>query len=300
MRILITGASGQLGTELNRCLKSMRSEIGALDPIYKSALVDLPSSTDLDLKNASSIDNWMQKHEYDLIINAAAYTNVDGCETHEADALKINALGPYALARHAALQKAKMVHVSTDYVFRGDTPLARHEDDPVCPVSAYGRSKYAGEVLLTDACHDLFIVRTAWLYGYHGKNFVKTMLRLAKANGKISVVADQVGNPTSANDLAHMILELAKTEAFGIYHCTGSGSCSWYDFACAAVDLAGINCQKEPISTAEYQKRFPQSADRPAFSALSNDKIATLLGHGMRNWKDALTMYIQNLPELGN
>lgn len=300
MKILITGANGQLGSELKRCLESMKAETGTIDERYRDALIDLPSHEQLDLSSEQSIAQWMSNHKYDLIINAAAYTNVDGCETHEAQALKVNALGPAVLARFANTQNAKMVHVSTDYVFRGNEAKPRTENDAICPVSAYGRSKYCGEVLVSNECHKTFIVRTAWVYGYKGKNFVKTMLRLAKNNGKISVVDDQCGNPTSANDLAYQILALALTEDYGIYHCTGSGVCSWYEFACAAVDLAHINCTKEPISTTEYKKRFPQSADRPAFSALCNDKLEQIVKHKMRPWQDALAVYIKNLPALGN
>ena len=166
------------------------------------------------------------------------------------------------------------------------------------PISAYGRTKWAGEVLVRSSCSRAFIVRTAWLYGYVGKNFVKTMMRLAREAGKISVVADQYGNPTSANDLAYEILKIAATEEYGTYHATNKGTCSWFDFACAIVDGVGISCEKESLTSAEYKQRFPQSADRPAFSSLENKHLANTVGDEMRPWQDALADYLKNLPEL--
>jgi dTDP-4-dehydrorhamnose reductase len=153
-------------------------------------------------------------------------------------------------------------------------------------------------VLVRAACSRAFIVRTAWLYGYVGKNFVKTMLRLARQNGRISVVADQFGNPTSANDLAYEILEIARGEHYGTYHCTNEGVASWYEFACAAVDAAGIACEKEPLTSAEYKRRFPLSADRPKYSALENRHLAETVGNRMRPWREALATYMDNLTRL--
>ena len=316
MKILITGGSGQVGTELQRILKTMHSEIGALPDVFNNAQIDAPSSDVLNLEDPGSIDSWMMTHDdYDLIINSAAVTNVDGCEKDEATALHVNALAVERFAQYAKKQNCKLVHISTDYVFPGNVNKLLTEDDKVCPVSAYGRSKLAGEILAENACDKLFIVRTAWVYGYKGKNFVKTMLRLAKQNGRISVVCDQYGCPTSANDLADRILRLSLTDAYGVYHCTGQNKLSsqddggdshdgmiqssWYDFACAAVDGMGIECEKEPITTSEYQRRFPLSADRPAYSSLSNDKLNKLLESSMRVWQDALKMYLERLPSLG-
>ena len=145
-----------------------------------------------------------------------------------------------------------------------------------------------------------FIVRTAWLYGYIGKNFVKTMLRLARENGKISVVNDQMGNPTSANDLAYEILKIATTDDYGTYHCTNNGTCSWFDFASAIVDAAGIDCEKEGLSSAEYKERFPLSADRPAYSSLENAHLAATVGDEMRPWQEALATYMDRFEELAD
>ena len=296
MRILVTGARGQLGNELRRILESGKAEIGEISKVYRDADVDYIDSDILDISDSVAVHQWFDTHEpYDLTINCAAVTNVDGCEGNESLAYHVNASGAESLAREVERTGGKFVHVSTDYVFPGTEATPRTEEDPVCPISAYGRSKWAGEILVRAACKKSFIVRTAWLYGYVGKNFVKTMLRLANQNGKISVVADQMGNPTSANDLAYEILALAQTENYGTYHCTNEGTCSWFDFACAAVDLAGVFCEKEPISSEEYKRRFPKSADRPRYSSLENRHLAQTIGNEMRPWKEALTTYIHNL-----
>lgn len=301
MRLLITGSHGQLGNELRRCLETMTAEIGPLPEMYRDAQVDYVDYDVLDIADAAAVGTWFVEHgPYDVVVNCAAITNVDGCEANEQGAYRVNALGAESMAREAEACGAKIVHVSTDYVFPGTDPAPRCESDEVGPISAYGRTKLAGEQLVQAACDRAFVVRTAWLYGYIGKNFVKTMLRLAREHGKISVVADQVGNPTSANDLAYEILKLAATEEYGIYHCTNNGTCSWFDFASAAVDAAGIPCEKEPLTSAEYKERFPQSADRPAYSSLDNAHLRETIGDEMRPWQDALATYMSNLSELGN
>lgn len=193
----------------------------------------------LDITDEAAVQAFVANAQPDVIINCAAMTNVDGCEANEAVAYKVNATGPANLAAAAQKCGAKIVQVSTDYVFAGDAFEDRIESDATSPESAYGRTKLAGEQLVADACAQHFIVRTAWLYGYVGNNFVKTMLRLARENGAIKVVYDQYGNPTSANDLAYEILKIAVTDNYGIYHCTNKGTCSWCDFACAIVDGAG-------------------------------------------------------------
>ncbi len=301
MRVLVTGARGQLGNELRRCLESGRSEIGPVPACYAGADVDYVDYGELDISDAAAVDAWFaERGPYDLVVNCAAITNVDGCESDEEGAYRVNATGAENMARAAAACGGKVVHVSTDYVFPGTDPEPRHEDDPVGPISAYGRTKLAGEKLVMAACPRSFVVRTAWLYGYVGKNFVKTMLRLAREHGRISVVADQLGNPTSANDLAHEILAIAATEDYGIYHCTNDGTCSWFDFASAAVDLAGVPCEKEPLTSAEYKERFPNSADRPAYSSLDNAHLRATVGDDMRPWREALATYMDNLEELGD
>ena len=299
MKILITGANGQLGTELQRVLRDMRAEIGPLPVDYRDAEVVALGSGELDITDENAVASELAKG-YDIVINAAAYTNVDGCESNTEDADAVNHLGPAHLARACEEHGAKLVQVSTVYVFPGNEEGERVETDPVGPISAYGRTKLAGEEVVKELCSHYFIVRTAWLYGYKGKNSAKTMIRLASKFGKISVVADQFGNPTNANDLAYEILKLALTQEYGVYHCTNNGTCSWFDFACAVVDLAGIPCEKEPLTSAEYKQRFPQSADRPHFSSLKNAHLETTIGDEMRPWEEAVKTYMEKLPELGN
>ena len=299
MKILITGANGQLGTELQHVLRDMRAEIGPLPVDYRDAEVVALGSGELDITDENAVASELAKG-YDIVINAAAYTNVDGCESNTEDADAVNHLGPAHLARACEEHGAKLVQVSTDYVFPGNEEGERVETDPVGPISAYGRTKLAGEEVVKELCSHYFIVRTAWLYGCKGKNFAKTMIRLASKFGKISVVADQFGNPTNANDLAYEILKLALTQEYGVYHCTNNGTCSWFDFACAVVDLAGIPCEKEPLTSAEYKQRFPQSADRPHFSSLKNAHLETTIGDEMRPWEEAVKTYMEKLPELGN
>ena len=301
MKLLITGSRGQLGNELRRCLDTMLSEIGPIPEVFRGASVDYVDYDALDIADVGAVDAWFAQHgPYDVVVNCAAITNVDGCEDDEEGAYRVNALGAENMARAADACGGKIVHVSTDYVFPGTDPEPRRESDEVGPISAYGRTKLAGEKLVLAACPRSFVVRTAWLYGYVGRNFVKTMLRLARENGKVAVVADQLGNPTSANDLAYEILKLAATDEYGVYHCTNEGTCSWFDFAKAAVELAGIPCEFEPLTSAEYKRRFPASAARPAYSSLDNARLRATVGDEMRPWREALATYISKLPELGD
>ena len=301
MRILITGSRGQLGNELRRLITTGQAEAGAVPAAYAGASVDYIDIDDLDISRWEAVDAWFGAHgPYDLAINCAAMTNVDGCETNWQGAFAANALGPMNLARACAAQGARLVHVSTDYVFPGTDPEPRVEADVPAPISAYGRTKLAGEGLALANNPRTFVVRTAWLYGYVGKNFAKTMMRLARERGAISVVGDQMGNPTSANDLAYEILAIGATDNYGVYHCTNNGTCSWFDFASAVVDAAGIPCEKESLTSAEYKERFPQSADRPAYSSLDNKHLRDTIGDEMRPWREALATYMANLPELGD
>lgn len=299
LRLLICGAAGQLGRELRRLLTEGASEIGPIPARYAGASVTYADVADLDITDGEATGAFMaQQGPFDVVINCAAFTNVDGCEASEDAAYAVNATGAQNLACACAACGATLVHVSTDYVFSGTEAGERTEADEPAPLSAYGRTKLAGERLALAANPRTHVVRTAWLYGYAGKNFVKTMLRLARANAKISVVADQLGNPTSANDLAHELLRIALTEDFGVWHCTGEGTCSWFDFACAIVDAAGVPCEREPLTSAEYKRRFPKSADRPAFSSLANTRLAATIGNEMRPWQDALASYFAHADQM--
>lgn len=296
MNILITGGNGQLGSELKSCLTSMSAEIGKIPEVFSGAYLDYVDSETLDITNKKAVREWFSEHvNYDAVINCAAMTNVDGCETQEAAAYHVNAAGPENLAEEVNLTGGKFLHVSTDYVFSGTEAAPRVETDKVCPVSAYGRSKLAGELLVKNACPKNFIVRTSWLYGYNGKNFVKTMLNLGKNKDEISVVDDQLGNPTNANDLAYEILKIILTENYGTYHCTGEGICSWYEFASAIMKNANLNCRVKPISSEEYAKLYPNSARRPAYSALENRHLADSIGNEMRQWEEALKCYLSRI-----
>lgn len=298
MRILITGSKGQLGNELKRLLETGKAEIGPVPSEYNEANVDYVDYDALDITDAAAVESWMSEHAYDLVINCAAMTNVDGCEAAEGAAFKVNAQGPENLARECEKQDAKFVQVSTDYVFPGTDTTPRTEQDPTGPVSAYGRSKLAGELAVRKACRKYFIVRTAWLYGYVGKNFVKTMLNLGKTKDEISVVNDQLGNPTSANDLAYEILKIALTDNYGVYHCTNEGTCSWADFSKAIMESAGLSCKVNRCTSKEYKEMNPASANRPAYSSLENVHLKTTIGNEMRDWQNALKTYLKNLPEL--
>lgn len=259
---------------------------------------DIPRRWQLDIADGANICEWFRiQPAYDLIVNVAAETRVDFCENNELYSFNVNALGLKYIPRGLGDNKGVLVHISSDYVFPGTDPTPRKETDPVCPINAYGRTKWAGEVFVRALCPKHFIVRTAWLYGLHGKNFVKMILKKARETGRISVVADQYGSPTFANDLAEALLQLAQTNQYGTYHCTNAGVCSWFELASAAVNIAGIPCEKEAITTEEYRRRFPQSARRPMYSALDNTKIAGVLGKPLRPWQEALEEFIDVLQK---
>lgn len=278
MRTLVTGACGQLG-------RALKAELG----VDGADWIDVP---DVDISCAEAVDAWFATHgPYDVVFNCAAFTNVDGCETDFATAFAVNALGPMNLARACAACGATLVHVSTDYVFSGLEPGERSETDVPAPISAYGRSKLAGEGLAMAANPRTHVVRTAWLYG-EGKNFVRTMLALAERFDTITVVDDQWGNPTSATDLARELLRIAPTETYGVWHCTNEGTCSWADLAQATFELSDITCEVKRCTSAEWKAAHPQSADRPAYSSLRNAKLEATIGNHMRPWREALAEYL--------
>lgn len=288
MKILITGASGQLGTEIQRQLKNGGSALGPVPDRLKNATVISTDVNELDITDRDATIAFVRRHQPDTIISCAAFTNVDGCETNPEAAFKVNAIGASNLAQAAERINARLIHVSTDYVFRGEGNKPLDESEGVDPKSVYGKTKALGEEYVKNFCHRYFIVRTAWLYGYAGKNFVKTIVNAGKKFGKLEVVSDQLGNPTNAEDLAHHILQLAVSHDYGVYHCTGEGVCSWYEFASEIIRLSGVDATVAPCTSAEYSAKHPAAADRPAWSALENRMLACTVGNHMRDWKVAL------------
>ena len=294
MKILITGNKGQLGTELTENITSGISEIGSFPSVYiDSEIVGVDIDT-LDIADVTAVMSFSKEHKktpFDLVINCAAMTNVDACETDFEAAMKGNAIGARNMAMLADAHSAKMVHVSTDYVFSGKSDKPYTEWDLPAPATAYGASKLLGEQYVCETCKKSFIVRTAWLYGKCGNNFVKTILGLAKDRNEISVVFDQIGNPTNASDLAYHILLLAATENYGLVHCTGNGICSWFEFAEEIIRLSGLKCKVNAVTTSE----FPRPAPRPPYSAMDHIALRCTVGDMMRPWQEALASYIKSV-----
>lgn len=271
-RYLITGASGMLGRDLQSALAGR--EVTAL------------SRADLDVTDLSAVTHAVAGH--DAIINAAAYTKVDDAETNEDDAYAVNAVGARNLALAASAHSAKLVQVSTDYVFNGNATEPYREDTARDPISAYGRTKAAGEeFVLAENPAGGYIVRTAWLYGEHGPNFAKTMLRLAASHDTVSVVNDQLGQPTWTADLARQIVALLDADApAGIYHGTNSGQASWFDFARAVFAAAGLDPERvTPTDSASFVRPAP----RPSYSVLAHDGWRAAGIQPMRRWEEALS-----------
>lgn len=281
MKILVTGCRGQLGQELYRQIEARKQ---AREEFHLLA-TDVDT---LDITDAIQVENMVKREKPDVIINTAAYTKVDACETDEQTAFRVNALGARNLAVAAYNIGAKILQVSTDYVFdgTGNTPL--REYDPVNPQSVYGKSKALGERLVMTTNPRYFILRTAWLYG-EGSNFVRTILKLATERDELKVVNDQVGTPTSTVDLARCILDLIQTEHYGIYHGTCQGECTWYQFARMILALKGIKIIVKPVSTEELN--LP--AKRPAYSVLENFMLDMVGLDRFRRWEEALAEYLR-------
>ncbi len=290
MKILLVGAKGQLGQEIMECFERGYTELGVPEILKKSNTVRPIDIDELDISDLAAVRSVVRDGGYGAVINCAAYTNVNKCETEKELAFLANAIGPRNLAIVCSECGAKLLHVSTDYVFAGDGGVPYTEWDIPSPRSVYGSTKYLGEEYIKQFLDKYFIVRTAWLYGYRGNNFVKTMLKINRENGKSRVVSDQRGNPTNAADLAHHILKLITTEEYGIYHGTGKGECSWYDFTKKIVELAGISAEVMPCTTDEY----PTPAKRPAYSSLDNMMFRATVGDEFRPWETALECFMNN------
>ncbi|MBU3184245.1 dTDP-4-dehydrorhamnose reductase [Clostridium estertheticum] len=277
MKILITGANGQLGRELANQYKEKKT----IDLI-------LTGRSDLDISNINEVYSFVNENKPDVIINCAALTAVDKCETEIDMAYKINAIGPKNLAIAANEIGAEIVQVSTDYVFSGNIDKPLTEFDKIDPLTIYGKTKLEGEILVKNHNPKHYIVRTAWLYG-DGNNFVKTMINLSRTNTTLKVVNDQKGTPTSTVDLARTIITLVEQKNYGLFHCTCKGECTWYEFTKEIFRFKGITTTVLPCTTDE----FPRPAKRPEYSVLRNYMLELTTGDITRTWQEAIHEYLK-------
>lgn len=275
MRILLLGSKGMLAYKL-------------IDAFKENDLVkwDLP---ELDITKREDVTNKITKLNPELVINAAAYTDVDGCETNKELALNVNGNAVGYIAEACNKINAPLVHISTDYVFDGKKSSGYSEECKKNPINAYGQSKALGEDLLMKNTKKFFLIRTAWLYGPHGKNFVDTIIRLASEKPELNVVMDQVGSPTYTGDLAKEIKEIVEKGITGIYHVTNSGSCSWFEFAKKILEISKIKKPVKPTTSIEFKR----PAKRPAYSILVNKNLEKCGIAKMRPWQDALKYYLE-------
>ena len=276
MKILITGSNGMLGHDLTEVLKDNHELI-------------LTTSKTLDITNKDQVFEVICDAEPDVVINSAAYTDVDGCEENQDLAYSVNGEGVKNLALACKEVDCALVHISTDYIFNGKNDRPWVEDDEIGPISVYGKSKLKGEEAILETLDKYFIVRTAWLYGINGKNFPKTMLELAKNHSEITVVYDEVGTPTYTPDLAYGISELIETDYYGIYHLTNSGNCSWCEFARYIFEVADKDVKVVPVTAAEFARPAP----RPSYSVLENKKWVDKGFKPLRSYKEAIKEYVE-------
>ncbi len=280
VKIVITGADGQLGNELKKASKNY--------PFFNFCFTDINK---LDITDNSQVINFIKQNNYSYLINCAAYTNVDKAETDESSAFRLNTEAVRYLANAVRMFDMKMIHISTDYVFGGTNYIPYREIDTANPTSVYGQTKYEGEKEINNSDAEAIIIRTSWLYSTFGNNFVKTMLKLGRNNDKVDVVFDQIGSPTYAGDLAETILNIIeKTEkgnmpfVKGIYNYSNEGVASWYDLASEIFRIKNINCKVNPVET----KMFPRPAPRPSYSVFNKSKIKTTYDIEIPNWRDSL------------
>lgn len=276
MKILITGSNGMLGHDLIEVLKDDHELI-------------LTTSKTLDITDKNHTIEFICENKPDIVINSAAYTDVDGCETNQETAYAVNGDGVKNLALACKEVDCPLVHISTDYIFNGKNTRPWVEDDEIGPVSVYGKSKLKGEEAILETLDKFFILRTAWLYGINGKNFPKTMLELAKNHSEITVVYDEVGTPTYTPDLADAISKLIETDYYGIYHLTNSGSCSWCEFARYIFEVADVDVKVIPVTASEFARPAP----RPSYSVLENKRWVDNGFEPLRSYKDAIKEYIE-------
>ncbi|HPE76674.1 MAG TPA: dTDP-4-dehydrorhamnose reductase [Draconibacterium sp.] len=287
MKILITGAYGQLG-----------SEIKALTEKYKTWQFLFTDADVLDITDENAINIYFRQNQPDFVINCAAYTAVDKAESDAETAEKVNALAPKLLAKYSGITGSKLIHISTDYVFNGESFVPYTEEDKVNPAGVYGKTKLQGEINCFEENPGSLVIRTSWLYSTFGNNFVKTMLRLAGERDKLNVVFDQVGTPTNAADLAGAILSIIQISEKdngkfvpGIYHYSNEGVASWYDFAKAIFETTGVKCEVSPV----LSDQFPTPAKRPNYSVLNKSKIKNTFGLTIPYWKESLTICLEKI-----
>lgn len=279
MKILVTGASGQLGYDVERELERRGIEhLGT-------------SSRELDITDREAVERLMAAYRPDAAIHCAAYTKVDLAEDEPERCWAVNADGTRNLAAACREIGAKMLYISTDYVFPGTGERSYETGDPTGPVNTYGRSKLAGELAVQSLLEKYFIVRISWVFGKNGNNFVKTMLRLAETKAELSVVCDQIGSPTYTADLAPLLCDMVQTERYGVYHATNEGMCAWSEFAEAIFELAGRQVVVHPIPTSAY----PTRAVRPLNSRMSKERLRDNGFQELPEWKNALARYLKEI-----
>ena len=291
MKILVIGKSGQLGQSINKIVSNAQSNNEFV----------FVGRDQLDLSNENNVASYFESNDFDIIINCAAYTAVDKAESEVELANQVNHLGVKQLAQIANKQKAKLIHISTDYVFDGESDEPYLESNITNPINTYGKTKLAGEqAVLVAMQYGAIIIRTSWVYSEYGHNFVDTMLRLGKERDGLNVVSDQIGSPTYAGDLAMAILHIIQTEVFlnssqetQIYHYSNEGICSWFDFAKEIFAFANIQCTISPIITEQY----PTPAQRPTNTLMDKDKISQTFGVNIPYWKESLKTCIEILKE---
>jgi dTDP-4-dehydrorhamnose reductase len=279
MKLLVTGAAGMLGHEVVAAAERLGHDVAAWD---------LP---ECDLTDAGATLDAIRRLAPRAVVNCAAYTNVDGAEADEAMATRVNGEAAGNVARACAAAGARLVHVSTDYVFDGTKREPWVESDPTRPLGAYGRSKLHGEDLVRAELPDHAVVRTAWLFGPHGPNFVSTMLRLAAERDEVQVVTDQVGSPTFAGHLAPALVDMAERTEAGIFHGAGAGSCSWYELTLETFDAAGVSCRVLPTTAEQFARRAP----RPAYSVLGSEREHPIT---LAPWQEGVRAHLAALEEV--
>ena len=283
MRILVTGVKGQLGHDIvNECAKRGIETVG----------VDIE---EMDITDPVSVEKVITEAKVDAVIHCAAWTAVDAAEDNVDKCRLVNAYGTENIAKVCEKLDIKMTYISTDYVFDGQGTRPWEPDDERHPLNVYGQTKYEGELAVTNHVRKFFIVRIAWVFGVNGKNFIKTMLRVGKERGAVSVVDDQIGSPTYTYDLSVLLVDMIQTDKYGFYHATDEGLRSWYEFACEIFKQAGLDVQVTPVDTATYTKSYPNQAKRPMNSRMSKDKLEANGFNRLPDWQDALSRYLKEI-----